>query len=222
MADFDSSVVLIGIDDANYLYSMNGSLTEIVVHLRDFSLVEKTTKKLRDALAGNSLEVNSWKELLPEMVQMITLDNIGGLVMLWFFFIIVVAVILNTLLISILERVKEFGIMMSIGLRPTKIFAMILSEAALLIMIGTTIGLILAWWAGGYLEDHPFSISESFSKNMEERGFSPLIYTKMTPGILFSWGAWIFFSSLVVALYPALKVARLSPLKALHPGRGEL
>lgn len=222
VADFDSSVILIGIDDADYLYSMNGAVTEIVVHLSDFSLVEETTDKLRAALTGKGVEVNSWKELLPEMVQMITLDNIGGLVMLWFFFIIVVAVILNTLLISILERVKEFGIMMSLGLRPTRIFVMILSEAALLILIGTIIGLALAWWSGGYLEQHPFSISETFSEQMEAQGFSPLIYTKMTPNILFSWGAGIFLASLVAALYPALKVARLSPLKALHPGRGEL
>lgn len=222
VADFDSSIAIIGIEDADYLYSMGGSVTEIVVHLSDFSLAEETTVKLRAALAGEGMEVNSWKELLPEMVQMITLDNIGGLVMLWFFFLIVVAVILNTILISTLERVKEYGIMMSLGLRPSRIFSMIISEAALLILIGTLIGLIGAWWIGGYLEQHPFSLGEAVSKSMEEQGFSPLIYTKMTAGIILSWGAGIFTASMVAALYPALKVARLSPLKALHPGRGEL
>lgn len=222
VADFDSSVAIIGIDDADYLYSMGGSVTEIVVHLADFSLVEETTHSLRSALAGKGLEINSWKELLPEMVQMITLDNIGGLVMLWFFFIIVVAVILNTILISTLERVKEYGIMMSLGLRPSRIFSMVISEAALLILIGTAIGLIGAWWIGGYLEQHPFGLGEKVSRSMEEQGFSPLIYTKMTAGIILSWGAGIFTASMIAALYPALKVARLSPLKALHPGRGEL
>jgi len=222
VADFDSSVAIIGIEDADYLYSMGGSVTEIVVHLGDFSLAGETTDSLRSALAGKGLEVNSWEELLPEMVQMITLDNIGGLVMLWFFFIIVVAVILNTILISTLERVKEYGIMMSLGLRPSRIFAMVISEAALLILIGTFIGLIGAWWIGGYLEQHPFSLGEKISKSMEEQGFSPLIYTKMTAGIILSWGAGIFTASMIAALYPALKVARLSPLKALHPGRGEL
>lgn len=222
VADFDSSIAIIGIEDADYLYSMGGSVTEIVVHLGDLSLAEETTEKLRTALTGEGLEVNSWKELLPEMVQMITLDNIGGLVMLWFFFLIVVAVILNTILISTLERVKEYGIMMSLGLRPSRIFSMVISEAALLILIGTIIGLVGAWLIGGYLEQHPFSLGESVSKSMEEQGFSPLIYTKMTAGIILSWGAGIFIASMVAALYPALKVARLSPLKALHPGRGEL
>ena len=222
VADFDSSIAIIRIEDADYLYSMGGSVTEIVVHLGDFSLAEETTEKLKTALAGEGLEVNSWKELLPEMVQMITLDNIGGLVMLWFFFLIVVAVILNTILISTLERVKEYGIMMSLGLRPSRIFSMVISEAALLILIGTIIGLVGAWLVGGYLEQHPFSLGETVSKSMEEQGFSPLIYTKMTAGIILSWGAGIFIASMVAALYPALKVARLSPLKALHPGRGEL
>lgn len=220
VADFDSSVVLMGIENADLLYSMYGTITEIIVHLKEFDMAESTAKKLSASLAGLGMEVNSWQELLPEMVQMISLDNIGGLVMLWFFFIIVIAVILNTILISTLERIKEFGIMMSLGLKPSKVFFMILYEAAILVFIGTVIGLMLSWLAGSYLEAHPFSISETVSKNMEAQGFSPLIYTKLTAGIIFSWGAGIFFASLFAALYPAQKVARMSPLKALHPGRG--
>ena len=220
VADFDSSVVLIGIEDADLLYSMYGAITEIVIHLKDFDMAESTAKKLSSLLLPKEMEVHSWKELLPEMVQMISLDNIGGLVMLWFFFIIVIAVILNTILISTLERVKEFGIMMSLGLKPKKVFLMILYEAAILVFIGTVIGLIFSWLAGSYLEAHPFSLGETVSKNMEAQGFSPLIYTKLTAGIIFSWGAGIFLASLFAALYPAQKVARMSPLKALHPGRG--
>lgn len=222
VADFDASVAIIGIEDADLLFSMNGSLTEFLVHLNDFSLVEETTERLKMALATEGMEVHSWKELLPEMVQMITLDNIGGLMMLWFFFVIVIAVILNTILISTLERVKEFGIMMSLGLRSSRIFTMILSEAAVLVLTGTLIGLLLSWWIGGYLEQHPFGLGETVSRQMEEQGFSPLIYTKMTAGLLFSWGAAIFIASMLAAVYPARKVSRLSPLKALHPGRGEL
>lgn len=220
VADFDSSVVLIGIEDADLLYSMHGAITEIVIHLKAFDMAESEAKKLSASLVPLGMEVHSWKELLPEMVQMISLDNIGGLVMLWFFFIIVIAVILNTILISTLERVKEFGIMMSLGVKPKKIFFMILYEAAILVFIGTLIGLILSWLAGSYLEAHPFSLGETVSKNMEAQGFSPLIYTKLTAGIIFSWGAGIFLASLLAALYPAQKVARMSPLKAMHPGRG--
>ncbi|MDH3973814.1 MAG: ABC transporter permease [Deltaproteobacteria bacterium] len=222
VADFDSSVVLIGIEDADLLYSMYGAITEIVIHLKAFDFAESTAKKLSLSLGGMGMEVHSWKELLPEMVQMISLDNIGGLVMLWFFFIVVIAVILNTILISTLERIKEFGIMMSLGLKPSRVFFMILYEAAILVSIGTVIGLIFSWLAGSYLEANPFSISETVSKNMEAQGFSPLIYTKLTAGIIFSWGAGIFLASIFAALYPAQKVARMSPLKALHPGRGEM
>jgi ABC-type lipoprotein release transport system permease subunit len=201
---------------------MAGSITEIVVHLKDFNLAEETAASLKNILAPEGLEVHSWKELLPEMVQMITLDNIGGLVMLWFFFIVVVAVILNTLLISTLERIKEFGIMMSLGLKPSRIFLMILFEAAVLVLIGTLIGMALSWSIGGYLEQHPFGLGESVSKNMEEQGFSGLIYTKMSIGLVLSWGGAIFTASILAALYPAFKVVRMTPLKALHPGRGEL
>ncbi len=221
VADFDRTVVLVGIDDADILFSMGGRITEMVILLDDFSLVDETALRLRNTLAGEGMEVHSWKELLPEMVQMITLDNIGGLVMLWFFFIVVIAVILNTILISTLERLREFGIMMSLGLRPSRIFLLVLFEAAVLVTIGTIIGLLLSWGIGGYLEAHPFGMGEKISTIMEEQGFSPLIYTKMTIGLLLSWGAAVFIASLLVALYPASRVARLSPLKALHPGRGE-
>ncbi|MBE9535649.1 MAG: ABC transporter permease [Proteobacteria bacterium] len=222
VADFDSSIAMIGIDDADRLFSMNGGITEIVIHLNDFNAADEVSDKLRSLLAGSGMEVHSWKELLPEMVQMITLDNIGGLVMLWFFFIIVIAVILNTILIATLERVKEFGIMMSLGLRPSQLFALIMSEAVVLVLTGTLIGLALSWAIGGYLEQHPFGLGESVSKQMEEQGLSPLIYTRITAGLLLSWGGAIFFTSMLAAVYPALKVSRLSPLKAMHPGRGEL
>ena len=222
VAEFDRSVVMIGIQDADLLYSMSGAVTEMVIHLNDFSQVEERTLQLKKMLFSEDVEVHSWKELLPEMVQTITLDNIGGLIMLWFFFIIVVAVILNTILITTLERVKEFGIMMALGLKPSRIFFMISFEAAILVLIGTLIGIALSWTAGSYLEAHPFGLGETVSQMQEEMGFSPLIYTRMSAGLLLSWGSALFVASMVVALYPAFKVARLSPLKAMHPGRGEL
>lgn len=222
VADFDSSIAIIGIDDADRLFSMNGGVTEIVIHINDFNRAEELSGRLSSLFSGSGMEVHSWKELLPEMVQMITLDNIGGLVMLWFFFIIVIAVILNTILIATLERVKEFGIMMSLGLRPSQIFGIVMSEAAVLVLMGTLIGLALSWWIGGYLEQNPFGLGENVSKQMEEQGLSPLIYTRITAGLLLSWGGAIFLCSMLAAVYPALKVSRLSPLKAMHPGRGEL
>ena len=222
VAEFDRSVVMIGIHDADLLYSMSGHVTEMVIHLNDFSLVEERAAKIREMLSGKGVEVHSWKELLPEMVQTITLDNIGGLVMLWFFFIVVVAVILNTILITTLERVKEFGIMMALGLKPSRIFFMISFEAAILVLVGTLIGIALSWVAGSYLEANPFSLGETVSQMQEEMGFSPLIYTRMSASLLLSWGSALFAASMVVSLYPAFKVARLSPLKAMHPGRGEL
>lgn len=219
IADFDRTVAIIGIDDADRLFSMGGRYTEIVILLNDFDRVDETTKRLKKLLAGSGMEVDSWKDLLPEMVQMITLDNIGGLVMLWFFFLVVIAVILNTILISTLERMREFGIMMSLGLRPSRIFLLVVFEASVLVLIGTAIGLLLSWGIGGYLEEHPFGLGEKVSKIMEEQGFSALIYTRISIGLLVSWGSAIFIASILVAFYPALKVAKLSPLKALHPGR---
>ena len=222
VADFDRSVAMIHIEDADRLFSMGGAITEISLLLRDFSLVDETAERLKTALAGENVEVHTWKELLPEMVQMITLDNVGGLIMLWFFFIVVVAVILNTILITTLERVKEFGIMLSLGLKPSRIFFMILFEAAVLVTLGTVMGLALAWTIGEYLEAHPIRLSEELARGLEEMFMSPFIYTKMSITLLLSWGGAVFIASLVVALYPAIKVARLTPLKAMHPERGEL
>jgi putative ABC transport system permease protein len=214
-AEVDRSMVFINLPAAQYLLSMDGAVTELSVLVadeRDASRVERDIAALVD---GAKYEVMGWRKLIPDLVQFVDLDNIFGYIYYLLILIVVGFGILNTILMSVMERYREFGVMMALGTRPSAIVRLIMIESGLIALVGIVVGDIIGFAASYYYTQVPMDLS-MYTQTLENFGLNPLIYAKMYPWVFYVTDLIILATTLASAVWPAVKASRLSPVRALR------
>lgn len=214
--EFDASSAMINLQTADELLSMHGKIHIIAVRLKDLSEIKPTNDYLNDNMSGESTVALPWDEILPELKQSIELDNISGL-MLYFLLMVVVAFgILNTVLMSINERYKEFGIMLALGIKNSKLLQIVFLEVLFLILLGIFSGNLVALGVNFYLHNNPIFISGDYAEIYELFGFLPAFYFSIDPGLFINISLSILIISLISFIYPAYKIIKLEPLKGIR------
>lgn len=160
-------------------------------------------------------KVEDWKELSPELGMIIESFNlytyiISGLILLALTFGII-----NTMLMSVLERIRELGMLMAIGLNKLKIFIMIMLETIYLTVIGCPIGLLLGWLTVNILGNTGINIS-MFSEGLASYGFSSLIYPELDQEKYIIIVTMCLATAIISAIYPAYKALQLNPSQAIR------
>ncbi|MCK4385522.1 MAG: ABC transporter permease, partial [candidate division Zixibacteria bacterium] len=128
----DGGVVFLNLKAAQELFWLGDRISQVLIFVDDISNLKMATQNLRAELDKNTYEVMPWDELMPELVQMIAFDNASGQLFLMLLILVVAFGILNTVLMSVFERVKEFGVMMALGMKPKKIVGLVFIESTLL------------------------------------------------------------------------------------------
>jgi ABC-type lipoprotein release transport system permease subunit len=163
-------------------------------------------------IAGNSI-VETWKEISPEMSL---LTGMMGQFMYIFVLIILIALcfgIINTMLMSVMERTKEIGILMAVGMNKRKIFKMIILEAVMLTITGGVVGIIIGTAVTKYLETTPINLS-LFSEGLDKYGFASLVYTSLSSDSVVIISILVIITGILSAIYPARKALKLNPAEA--------
>ena len=213
-APLDEANVYVLLTTLNELLLTGDGFHEIAILLNRDEDLQAVQEKLRSAYP--SLLVESWKEISPETELMVkTVDEYSYIIMI----VILVALafgILNTMLMSVLERTKEIGMMVALGTPRLSIFLLVLLETVFLTIAGTPIGLLAAYLITGHYQKHGLDLSGMGKDMMASFGFDTTIYPS------FPWEKLIIILILVVGtallscLLPALKALRLKPVEALR------
>jgi len=212
----DRSVVFLNLKAAQELFWLGDRISQVLVFLDDASNLEEVTQNLRAELDLNAYEVMPWDELMPELVQLIAFDNASGQLFLMLLILVVAFGILNTVLMSVFERVKEFGVMLALGMKPKKIVGLVFIESTLLSLIGVIFGNIIGFGLNWYFSYHPISLSEKLSEVMEEFGFTAQLFVKPTFSTFLEVTIAVFVVSLIMTIYPTIKATRFRPVEALR------
>jgi|GEM_PF-618338 len=156
-----------------------------------------------------------WQELMPDLVEFVFLDNAGAVLYVAILVIVVAFVILLTVLMSVLERTREFGVMMAIGTRPNRLFRMIMIEAFLLALVGIVAGLLLGSIPAYYFNSHPIDIS-AYAEMARQFGMEPSISTIVLPVMYPATAGIILFITILVSFFPARRAGKVEPVEALR------
>jgi ABC-type lipoprotein release transport system permease subunit len=159
------------------------------------------------------MDVQTWKELSPEM-SLLT-DSMDQYM---YIFILIILLglcfgIINTMLMAILERTKEIGMLMAVGMNRRRIFWMIILESILLTLTGGILGIAIGSGITKIFESTPIDVS-MFSYGLEKYGFASQIYTSLNPNTLVSITFLVLLTGLISAIYPARKALKLNPAEA--------
>ena len=212
-SSFDQMTAFTRFDDLATILGTTGEMHEIAVVLKDG---QKTA-----AVAGGLkkeyplLLVQTWTELSP---QMALLSGIMDQMMYIIIGIILLALmfgIINTMLMAVLERQREFGMLLAIGMNKPRVFTMIVLESVMLTCAGIPAGILFTIITVGSLARHGIDLS-AFSQALSQYGFSNFIYPVLKQSMFVPVSIMTALTAVLSAVYPAIKALRFKPAEAIH------
>lgn len=216
--EFDRSVVHIPLHDFQEIFAMRGAVHAAVVICTDLETISQAKKEVSEALGnlekGRSLAVLGWKELVPGLLQAIKMDLIVGFIFYLILIVVVAFSILNTFLMAIFERKREFGVMMAVGTTPGRLTRVLIYESAAMTLLGSAVGILVGSLLTAYFQVHGIMIPGT-EEIAREFGLPERIYPQLSLLSVSVGAGVVLLITLITAAYPALKVRRLKPLEAL-------
>jgi len=216
VADVDRSVAAMPIRTFQQVFFMEGAGHQVVVSAPALdavpALVERTAALLPPE---GDMVVHDWDALQAGLRQMIQADISSAFFMYAVLVVLVAFSVLNTQLMSVLERTHEFGIVMSLGLTPGRLGRLVMLETALMGLMGFAIGTLLGAVVTGWISVHGFTYPglEELSSIFNLPG---RMYPRLTPASIVIGPAVVFLFTLLSAVYPALRLHRLEPVEAMR------
>ena len=216
--DLNKLGIFMTIESARNYVSSKEISTHIIIDKEKYYKEENIVVDLSNVLSKD-YEIMSWKETLPEIEQTITADNAGGVIMAFILYIIVVFGMFGTVLMMTEERKYEFGVLISIGMSRIRLFGIVLIETVILSMIGVVLAILITYPICYYYYLNPIDMAdlmgEGADQMMEEMGFSPIAPMSIEWNIPLTHALVIFISSLLISIYPAIKISKLNPVKSM-------
>ena len=215
----DGFVAQMPLASAQALYAFQGRFTEIAARVQEADRLDEVVGTLQDRLQGRNVEVLGWPALMPSLVQMIAFHDAVAYIVIFVVFVVVAAGIVNTILMSVLERSREFGVMLALGTPSNRIVWLVLLETAILAGLGYLLGLVLGLSLTGYFGSQGLDFS-AYIKAMDTMpGLSGIVYPTIEFQRLVVIGVVVVSVALLAAALPAWKAGGNSPLEAMGARR---
>jgi len=213
-SEFDGVAVFLRLRDAQRLFGVGDAATEVAIVLDDEKTVDAVQARLQEAL-GSGVEVLTWRERARRLASM--LDLMGDLS--WIFYATVFVAmafgIANTMLMAVYERLREFGVMRSLGLSRARLMMLIALESAALTLAGTGIGLGTGFALVGWLGKRGIDLS-MFSDALESYGIGTRVFLHAGWEDALTPLALALVTGVVAAVWPGVRAIRMRPAEALR------
>ena len=196
------------------MLGLNQGISEISILLPKERDSINVYNDLKNALPSDKFEVHSWRELLP--FQMAYLKILDGFMWIWYLVVFVAMGfgIVNTTLMAVYERMREFGLLKALGMKPWWILREVLTESFLLLITGMFIGNILGLVCIFALSGSGIDLS-ALAAGAEYAGMTRIIYPAVEFRDFLLSNMMVLFLGILVSAYPAIKAARFTPVEAL-------
>lgn len=200
------------IETAQSFMALGSRIHEIAILLDDQDYSRSTALAIQHELNDSSLDVEPWQVVESQFYKAMQADLKGNNITMAVIIAIVAIGVLNTVLMSILERTREFGVLRALGTRPKSVFSLILFETGYLALLSITVGIIIGLATNYYLSLHGIKLPEP----IEYGGMHwDTMTARITAATLWVPAVVTFFSALLVSVVPAVRAARITPVKAM-------
>ena len=209
----DRTACHLHIEDAQELFVLEGRTHEIVVIVSNINQVGKITNAIEASLNDSTLDVAPWQVVAKSFYRAMKADQQGDAISRWVIMLIVAIGVLNTVLMSVLERTREYGVLKAVGTKPTQIFWLVIYEVVIIalgsICVGVLLGILVNYLLSIYGITYPAEITYGGMK------FKTL-YAEVNVRCLIIPAVTVMLSAAVVSLFPAIKAARIMPAQAMR------
>jgi ABC-type lipoprotein release transport system permease subunit len=213
--EFDEMAVFMGLGDARELLGMADRVHVVALSMDELERIPGVSASISAQLRQRELDVVPWDRVSPELKKHMELDSTSAMIMLGILIVIVAFGILNTVLMSVTERFREFGVVLSMGMAQERLVMLVAMETLCIAMAGIVLGDLLAFGINYYLVVHPMVITGLESVE-ELLGIEYKLLSTVRPSVFINSSVAVLLISMLACVYPAYRVWRLEPLKGLR------
>jgi len=215
LPDLNNSFIYMPIKFGQNLFSMESKITTISLMLTNPRKINEVQSEL-NKLLNEKFEVMRWEEMMPELVQGIQLDNVSGLIMLLILYIVIAFGIFGTVMMMTAERTKEFGILISIGVKKSKLILITTIETIFIALLGGISGVLISIPLVIYFHNNPIRYSGELEEISLKFGVEPVLPLSTDLSIFLSQTFLVIIIALVSSLYPLNYIRKIKPVEAIR------
>ncbi len=212
--DLNDKVLFMPLPTAQDFYSAYGMLTSYILLLNNTKTAEPTSVAV-NKLLGNDYEVLSWGELIPDIKQHIETDTNNAKYVQGVLYMLICFGIFGTLLVMMVERKFEMGMLVAIGMKKIKLMLLLLMESVFTVLGGCILGIIASIPLLYYFNRHPITIGGETAATYQRFGFEPIFPTSLDASNFIRQGIIVLVIGLILSLYPMYKAMRINPVTAM-------
>lgn len=210
---YDESNVFVNINDVALLAGLNGQLNEVAVLLTDNTLLNSTQTAFKQNFAGT--DVQNWTELSPELGLTVSVSDQMVFIFMGIILLALSFGIINTMLMAVLERTREIGMLLALGMNRLKVFAMIVLETFFLVLAGCPLGMLLGLVSILITQKQGIEF-KTWGDAASSFGYSSLVFPKLNLSQFGTIFALVVLTAIISSLFPAWGALRLKPAEAIR------
>jgi ABC-type lipoprotein release transport system permease subunit len=213
--ELDGFVAVTTLETAREFYAAPEGATGVVVRLRDADRLDAVRASLAARL-GERYEVLGWPRLLPMVAVSTRFHEVVSYVVLLVFFVVVAAAVANPVLMAVLERTRELGIMLALGMSRARLLGLVFLESTLLGVAGLAAGNAIGLAITGYFAAAGMDLGAFEAGLRTMPGLTDVVYTVLLPERSLMLSVLVLAIACLMAVYPAAKAAGLDPVQAIR------
>jgi len=215
--ELSKQLVLLPIKEAQRLYSTEGRITDLVLHVDDPDNSAEIARSLGKTL-GEKYEAMAWPELVPELVDIIAADRVEGYVFMVILYMVISFGIFGTVLMMLAERRHEFGVLIAVGMKRARLATVVFIEVVVISILGALCGIagafpVCLWF---YLNPIRFDSGGEMEKMYEEYGMEAVLRASLDPGVFIQQATVVAVVACIISIYPFISVLRINAIKAMR------
>ena len=214
--EMNRSTVYLPILEAQNLFSADNRYTALVFDLYDMDEVPGVKASVQSKIEADEYRVMGWQAMNKELLQMIETDNAGGVIMIAILYMVIAFGIFGTVLMMTNERIREFSVMVSVGMQKRKLATVVVVELFFLTALAVLAGIIISLPVMYYFFYNPIEFSGDAVEVMQDFNFEPVMPMSMEANIFLFQGIAISILSLIAMSYPTIKILKLDVVKGLR------
>jgi len=212
----NKQMAYVSLPAATDFYATPDLITSVAVNISEPSRLPSAIQAMNTNLDTALYEIMDYKEMLPELMQAKTLDEVSNNITLSILYFIIAFGIFGTILMMVKERTYEFGVLLSIGMPRWKLGGVIWIETMLLGLLGAILGIALTLPLVYYFNTNPIELTGDTAKVYENFGVEPIFPAAISAGIFMKQALTIILMTSILAIYPLLKISKMDPVKSMR------
>lgn len=212
--EMNNQLVYLSLPDAQWLLSADDHITALLVTPNRIRNTDAVADQFQSELRDQDLSVFTWREMIPELVEALEFDRAQSRLMMGILYVVIGFGIFGTILTMTLERVREFGILLSVGMQRIKLAFVVFIETFFITILGVLAGFVLGIFPILYFYFNPIELGGDMEEVIAEWGMEPTMPTAIAPDIFLWQGIMVFMLTTIICFYPTIKILTLKILES--------